>query len=527
MPKRIVVFTGNLAYSVRKNIVEIDRAIAGLDWLIVVHAPSRRPMQLLRNQWRNLRRNGWRWIPYQIGDLLERIRSAPDLPASNACGGEYDATALKTRKNVQVLRAADIHADQTLDAVKRFGPDLGLSLAAPILRASLFRIPPLGTLNLHKGRVPEYRGMPPAFWEMWNDEESVGCTVHWVDDKLDTGDIAAQVTLAREPHATVRGLQLRLDEVGVNLMRNVVMGVFDGDAPRTPQRSGGKTYRKPTLSDVAALERKLRNRAGPDPASLKSVLKDAYGRAAFAAWRGGLNHLLAPRITVLLYHRVSDGVRDNLTVGIEQFDRHMSLLRRHCELLSIEEVLACQRIPRTRKPLVCVTFDDGYLDNYEHAAPILLKHRIPAAFFVSTGIIGTSERFPHDVWRGNPPIPVMQWSHLREMRNSGFTIGSHSVSHIDCAGAPKEEVWSELVQSREDLRRELGVDEVVFGYPYGGRQHMTPQRLELVKKADYRGCLSAHGGTNIGTVDPFDVRRRGIHWKFSDRALMVECLGLP
>jgi peptidoglycan/xylan/chitin deacetylase (PgdA/CDA1 family) len=187
---------------------------------------------------------------------------------------------------------------------------------------------------------------------------------------------------------------------------------------------------------------------------MRGVLKREVGRAAFALWRGGARRALAPRITVLLYHRVSDGARDNLTVGIEQFDRQMALLRRHCEPLSLEEVLATECVPRSRKPLVCVTFDDGYLDNYEHAAPILLKHQVPAAFFVSTGIVGTDQRFPHDLRRGNPAIPVMQWDQLREMKRSGFTIGSHSVSHIDCAGEPESVVWSELVQSRDDLRRE-------------------------------------------------------------------------
>jgi hypothetical protein len=55
---------------------------------------------------------------------------------------------------------------------------------------------------------------------------------------------------------------------------------------------------------------------------------------------------------------------------------------------------------------------------------------------------------------------------------------------------------------------------------------MTPERLELVKKAGYRACLSAYGGTNVGSVDAFNVLRRGIHWEFSAEAFAVECLGL-
>jgi peptidoglycan/xylan/chitin deacetylase (PgdA/CDA1 family) len=526
-PTGIVVFTGSLSHAVRKNIVEIDKAIPDLRWLIVHHTPPRTTGQLLRNQWRNLRRNGWRWIPYQLGDLWQRWRTRVGTPAApDSCGGEYTTDALSARGNVQLIRAADIHAESTLQAVGSFSPQLGLSLAAPILKPSLFRIPPAGTLNLHKGKVPDYRGMPPAFWELWNDEQAVGCTVHWVDEKLDTGDIAAQALIQRDKFATLRGLQLRLDEVGIALVKDVVMRQLAGAAPRLPQPAGGKTYRKPRLAEVAALERKLVGGTVPGAASVRDLLKREGSRAVFALWRAGLKHMFAPRITVLLYHRVSDDARDNLTVGIEQFDRQMALLRQHCEPLSIEQVLQNAEIPRSRKPLVCVTFDDGYLDNHAHAAPILLKHQVPAAFFVSTGIVGTDRHFPHDVRRGNPPIPVMQWDQLREMRRSGFTIGSHSVSHIDCAGEPEETVWAELVQSRDDLRRELGLDDVIFGYPYGGRQHMTPQRLELVKRAGYSACLSAYGGANVGTVDRFNVRRLGIHWRFSDQDLLLACLGL-
>lgn len=185
-------------------------------------------------------------------------------------------------------------------------------------------------------------------------------------------------------------------------------------------------------------------------------------------------------------------------------------------------------VPRSSKPQVCITFDDGYLDNYAHAVPILERYQVPAAFFVSTGIVGTDRRFPHDVRRGNSPIPVMQWDHLRAMRASGFTIGSHSVSHIDCAGEPEEKVWQELVQSSADLQRELGLrkEELIFAYPYGGRQHMTPKRLELVRRAGYRGCLSAYGGSNVGTVDRYNVMRSGVHWEFSDQALLLACLGI-
>ncbi len=527
MPRKIVVFTGSLAYSVRKGIVAIDRALPDLQWLIVVGSPPRTTAGLLRNQWRNLLRNGWRWIPYQAGDLWHRLRERSETtPPPGEFAADYSLASLQGRPGIRLLHVGDINAPSTCAAVEDFGPDLGLSLAAPILRAPLFSTPRLGTVNLHKGQLPWYRGMPPAFWELWNDEQQVGCTVHRMDEKLDTGDIVRETRVERDRYSTLRALQLQLDEVGIDLTRAAVGDLLDGRASTSPQAPGGKTYRKPTLTQVAQLRKKQAYAQARASAPLKTLVTDAVGSTAFALWRMGVRRALTPRITVLLYHRVSDEARDNLTVGVEQFDRQMALVRKLCQPLSIEQVVDCSRIPPSDKPLVCVTFDDGYLDNYVHAAPILIRNRVPAAFFVSTGLIGTANRFPHDVRRGNPAIALMQWAQLREMRDSGFTIGSHSVSHIDCAAEPEDAVATELAQSLADLRRELGIQRAIFAYPYGGREHMTPSRLELVKRAGYSGCLSAYGGTNIGTVDPFNVLRLGIHWEFSDRALLLHCLGL-
>jgi peptidoglycan/xylan/chitin deacetylase (PgdA/CDA1 family) len=525
---RIVVFTGDLSFSVRKGIVQIDRTVPDANWLVVIHRPPKRAAQVARNQWRNLQRNGWRWIPYQASEVWQHLfaRHRQSAMARNAPGEELSLASLRRNPRLRLLEVPDIHAPDALQTIRDFNPDLGIALAAPILRRPLFSLPAQGTVNLHKGKVPEYRGMPPAFWEFWNDEQQVGCTVHWVDDKLDTGAVAAQTLVPRDRYSTVRGMQLALDEVGVDLTASVARQILSGQPRAEPQRPHGTTHRKPTLAQVAALDRKMAARAPASQSGPKRLLKSGLAVGAQALCATGIYHALRPRITVLLYHRVTDSVRDNLSVGIEQFERQMALLRRHCRVLPLEEVLACRAIPRSRQPLVCVTFDDGYLDNFSNAVPVLVRHGIPAAFFISTGIVGSAQCFPHDTRRGNPPIANMQWEHLRSMRDQGFTIGSHTVNHVDLAGESEAAAWLELTRSRDDLQRELGLRDVILGYPYGGRQHMTPQRLDLVKQAGYAGCLSAYGGSNVGAVDPFDVRRRGIHWEFFDRAFLYECMGL-
>lgn len=528
--QRIVVFSGNLSYSVRQGIVEIDRSLPSLEWLIVVHEPNRTLTRFVRGQWFNLRRNGWRWLPHLATELVSRCAQQLRGPAANPWGAppgsRYTLEALAAQSNVCIVHVPELHAPAVIERVHAFDADLGLSLAAPILRRSLFGLPRLGSLNLHKGALPDFRGMPPAFWELMEDRQEVGCSVHWVDDRLDTGDLVASDRVHRQRFSTLRGLQLELDEMGVRLMRDSVAALSRGERPAVAQPAGGRTFRKPTLAQMATLDTRMRRLQPAGVALWRRLAREAFSALTIALYWLGLHRLLAPRLTVVLYHRVSDSARDNLTVGVEQFDRQMHMVARWCQPVDLADALAWQRVPRSARPLVAVTFDDGYADNAEVAAPILQRHGLPAAFFVSTGIVDSPRPFPHDLARGNPGIRNMTWQQLRRMQSEGFVIGSHTVSHIDCAGADEATVRDELARSKADLERELGLSQVHFAYPYGGRQHMTAARLALVRQADYAACLSAYGGTNVGVVDPYNVLRRGISSEFSDRAFLRACLGL-
>lgn len=526
-PSRLVVFSGNLNHAVRRGIIAADNAVPGLEWLVLVERPARSPLRHFKLQLGHLKRNGIRWLWYQATRLPSRVRKHVPAPVqAGEPGWAATPQGLRSRPNLSLVTVEDLHGAVARERLRAFAPDLGLALAAPILRPELFGAPKLGTVNLHKGKLPEFRGMPPAFWELWSGQPEVGCTVHWVDATLDTGDVVAKASLRVPRFPTVRGMQLQLDEAGVAMVAAALPDLLLGRGKRTPQAGSGTTHTRPTLRQVAELDHRLARRLPATAPSWRRVVKGVRSDLAWAAWRGGLGRGLDPRITVLLYHRISDDARDDLTVGIAQFERQMALIRSHCQPLSLEQVLAGGAIPRSKRPLVAVTFDDGYEDNFTNAMPILLRHTIPAAFFVSTGIVGTSRPFPHDVARGNPPIPSLTWDQVRRMQELGFTIGSHTVSHIDCAAEPESRVREELAQSRADLARELGQAGSIFAYPYGGRGHMSPERLALVREAGFSACLSGYRGANTGVVDPYDVRRRGIHWEYSDRSFLYECLGL-
>jgi len=527
---RVVIFTDGLRYSVCKGIAELIRIFPQIEWLILEQSSRKSIRILLRNQWRNVRKNGWRWLPYQARDIVARV-FARILPAPSRPGGvpgaQYSEKTILGHAKVRHLRVPDIHGSEVIDEVRGFDPDLGISLAAPILKASLFDIPRQGTINLHKGRLPDYRGMPPAFWETVNGESEIGCTVHRVERGLDTGPILVQRSVPRSRYSTVRGLQLMLDETGVRLTCEAVEALRDGTPHWRPQDPGGRTYSKPTLRQLAEVEKRAWDpRSG---ARLRNLCKDAffwsYIRLARPLARRYLGWRNRQRVIVLLYHRVSDERRDSLTVGIEQFDAQMEWLSRHHPIASIADVVR-GAVPRdAKRTVVAVTFDDGYLDNYENAVPVLLRHQVPAAFFVSTGLIGSTAGFPHDWKRLGRSLPTMTWEQIREMYELGFVIGSHSVTHLDCGGTDVEAVRRELIESRDVLKGKLGLDEVIFAYPYGGRANMTPAVLKMVEELGYAGCLSAYGEYNEGRLDRYNIRRVGIDCNFSMLAFRARLEG--
>lgn len=531
--QRIVIFTGSLDYSVRKGVAELTTRFPNTQFLIVLHKPMKKWKTLARNQWKNLKRNGWRWIAYQSSEILDIIanrKSNTHWHSPVRPGDQYDSSFLFDGDRVTLATTEDIHSIDTVAHIKNFAPDLGLSLAAPILKPRLFAIPRLGTLNLHKGKLPDYRGMPAAFWESLNDEPAVGCTIHFINKGLDTGDVLLESEVQRQRFSTVRGLQLSLDELGVRLMGDAVELVARGANTPRAQPSGGKTYTKPTLKQKAAMERKERHLNSTD-SQARRIVKECLASTYIHAYRPLTRRLRSLRsshqdVIVLLYHRVNDELRDSVTVGIEQFDHQMAFLARHYPIASIEDVVH-DRIPLTRlhRPAVVVTFDDGYLDNYVNAVPILLRHGIPAAFFVSTGMIGKARGFEHDLKKLGRALPNMEWGHLREMRNCGFTIGSHSASHTNCSEITESQLEKELSQSRDQLRAELGLDEIYFAYPYGHQTDLPPERLEMVKKAGYAACLSAYGGINHDPVDTFNILRMGVDFNFGPKRFAARVEG--
>lgn len=158
-------------------------------------------------------------------------------------------------------------------------------------------------------------------------------------------------------------------------------------------------------------------------------------------------------VPILLYHHISDTIDTQYNVHPDNFAQQMQWLYDNgYSTITIADVARLVReggkIPE--RPIV-LTFDDGYLDVYKNAYPILKQYGYVATFFIIGETVNTG---------GN-----LSAKKLRNLINNGWEIGSHSMSHIDLNQGNNWEY--EIIGSKNLLEEKLGVTIQTFAYPYG------------------------------------------------------------
>ncbi len=177
------------------------------------------------------------------------------------------------QRSNQIRFVSNIHSEKVLERVRLLSPDLGLIYGAPILKPNLFEIPCFGTLGIHHGKVPEYRGKKTTFWAMFNGEQSVGVTIQRVNSGLDTGDVVkrGEVLVGQRSQKIVWN---ELEALGLQLYIQSIVEVKRGTARFSFQGVGGRRlYKDPRLNDILRFHwRQLKSRASsklsarrPDP----------------------------------------------------------------------------------------------------------------------------------------------------------------------------------------------------------------------------------------------------------------------
>lgn len=295
------------------------------------------------------------------------------------------------------------------------------------------------------------------------------------------------------------------------------------------------------------------------------VFKNAWTRRAKRAlsadWRAGG--------VVLLYHRVAELTRDpqQLAVSPRHFARHLEIVSRDGVVMALGEMVERARTGTLPARAVAITFDDGYADTLQAAAPELARRGVPASIFVSTGFAGgefwwdalermllspgaagARVRLTFDGVRRDYQAGAALYHHLcerlratspaarvdllaelearlnadpaREADRSltadqvaqlsaidGLHIGSHTVSHGSLAHAGHADQRREIGDARRRLESWTGARVADLAFPFGGAREMSRAVVDAARDESIAlACTTLPGRVHAGT-DPMRVPR--------------------
>lgn len=146
--------------------------------------------------------------------------------------------------------AADVVA-----ALRAFAPDVLVSIACPrILQETVLALPRLAALNVHGGRLPAYRGMHSAFWQLYQGETDGVTTVHLMAPDVDAGPIVAEEPWHVDPGDTWHDVMKKSRAAGVPALARALELLQRGRLePKANDPAAGVPYGKPRREDVARL----------------------------------------------------------------------------------------------------------------------------------------------------------------------------------------------------------------------------------------------------------------------------------
>ena len=280
----------------------------------------------------------------------------------------------------------------------------------------------------------------------------------------------------------------------------------------------------------------------------------------------------ASRLPILMYHRVMerpDPMMPDMP-DVTFVDDQFEIMRRVFTVLPLEEAVELLAAGRLPPRAACITFDDGYRDNYDVALPLLKRHGLSATFFVASGfvdggrmfndtVIEAVRRLPSAVldltgWgigqfalsdhasraraadrivagikyfkpelrdrfcdelaaKVGEPLPddlMMSSEQVRDMAAKGMSIGGHTVTHPILTEIELPAARDELLRDREALTAMVGKAPMCFAYPNGkpGSDYVR-DHVDLVMQCGYRSAVCTAWGMPSQSTDRYQLPRFG------------------
>lgn len=147
-------------------------------------------------------------------------------------GSETSPTPVKAKAlelGIPVIEVEDLNSPSFAGELESLKPDLLVVVAFRILPVSILSIPRLGSVNLHASLLPKYRGAAPIHWAITKGEKETGCTVFFLDEQVDTGNILLQEKVSIGENETTGELYARLRDMGSELLVQAIELIDSGE----------------------------------------------------------------------------------------------------------------------------------------------------------------------------------------------------------------------------------------------------------------------------------------------------------
>ncbi|MGB3773765.1 MAG: methionyl-tRNA formyltransferase [Leeuwenhoekiella sp.] len=172
------------------------------------------------------------------GHNIVGVITAPDRPAGR--GRKLNQSAVKefaTAQKLTVLQPTNLKSADFLAELKSLNATLQVVVAFRMLPREVWKMPSLGTFNLHASLLPDYRGAAPINWAIINGEQKTGVTTFFIDDKIDTGAIIKQQEVHIDSNDTAGTLHDKLMELGSELILETLTAIKNEKITVEPQKN--------------------------------------------------------------------------------------------------------------------------------------------------------------------------------------------------------------------------------------------------------------------------------------------------
>lgn len=177
----------------------------------------------------------------EAGYEVAGVITAPDRPAGR--GRKLHESAVKkyaVEQDLKVLQPTNLKSEEFLKELKDLNANLQVVVAFRMLPEVVWKMPKLGTFNLHASLLPQYRGAAPINWAIMNGETETGVSTFFIDEKIDTGEMIFQEKVQITPSDNAGSLHDKLMHTGGQLVLKTLAAIEEGQVQTVSQKEAAE-----------------------------------------------------------------------------------------------------------------------------------------------------------------------------------------------------------------------------------------------------------------------------------------------